>query len=275
MTRTILEQKLNLRAQFEHFQVTVAALQETRANTPLFLETPNFFRFVSAATRGQGGTEIWFNKVFRFPRGVSWSKDDFTITHADPELLCITVKTPYGLWGFLSGHAPHMGRPASERKAWWQRFEQHVKRLRCRKHVFWLGDFNAQIAEHDELTVGDLADDDHNDNGACFCGVLTRNQMWLPSTYRDYHWGPIQTWFSAKCPAGKRLDYVAVSTDISLLKVASWVERSLDAGQIHLDHMAAVLRVVFVLPTTREKHSKKLAIDRSAVCDPRNREATR
>ena len=182
------------------------------------------------------------------------------------------MKTPYGLWGFLSGHAPHMGRPASERKAWWQRFEQHAKRLRCCKHVFWLGDFNAQIAEHDEPTVGDLADDHHNENGDCLYEVLKGNQMWLPSTYRDYHWGPIKTWFSAKCPTGKRLDYVAVSMDIPILKVASWVEGSLDAGQIHLDHMAAFLRVDFVLPTTREKFSKKLTIDRSAVCDPRNRE---
>ena len=261
-----------LRAQFEHLGVSVAALQETRASSPLFLDTPNFFRFISASSGGLGGTELWFAKGGSTCAGVRWCKDDFVVVHTDPELLCIIVKTAFGHWGFLSGHAPHMGRSTNERSVWWRRFGQIVKKFRNCKLVFWLGDFNAQIAEPKTNIIGDLPDFQQNCNGDQLSVAAENNNMWLPATYFEHHWGPIQTWFSARCPAGKRLDYIAVPQHLPYVKIDSWVENSLDAGQVHLDHIAIALKIVFELPKSGCFKKKQLSIDRTAVKDPKNRE---
>ena len=261
-----------LRAQFDSLHVTIAALQETRARSQLFIEAPEFWRFVSPAVRGCGGTELWFSKKIKFPDGSGWHKDQFTVTYFDPEILIMTVHTNFGLWGFANGHAPHSGRSDSERLAWWNKFKQQTKRISHCDYLFWCGDFNAQLSERIDCCVGDLLDDETNHNGQLLITTALEAGFWLPSTFSEHHCGPSSTWFSARCVKGRRLDFVTLSRRLQFHSLSTWVDYSLDAGQLHEDHSAVFLELYVQLSNLSIKHAPFASVDRKAVMDPKNRE---
>ena len=261
-----------LRAQLEQRQVAIAALQETRAKQQLLLETPNYYRVISSACKGQGGTELWFSKSYKYPDGSTWHRDDFTVTFFDPELLCMTIKTPYGLLGIVNGHAPHSARDDDDRLTWWQNFERQSKRLQNCFLVMWCGDFNAQFEPSDGMQIGELTDVNCNHNGQLCIKVAAHQDMWIPSTFLACHFGPNPTWFSAKCPEGKRLDYFALTNKLQYKSVSTWVDQELDAGQLHDDHLAMCMDFDLWPKTKGTLKSQRKSIDRAAFRVQENRD---
>ena len=78
-----------LRAQLTYAGVTVVALQETRACSSIFLQTPDFLRFVGQADQGQGGVELWFSIVLKFGKDSYFTKDMFQVVLDTPRLLAV------------------------------------------------------------------------------------------------------------------------------------------------------------------------------------------
>ena len=263
-----------LRAQCAEKQIVVIGLQETRARQQVFLDTPNYWRFVSPAKNGVGGTELWFLKQIPPQFGFIWHKSDFTVIAEDAEFLLMTVSVEGELWGFLSAHAPHSAQSKHVGVAWWMRICTVLRLVNRVKKLFLLGDFNAQIFSPfpSELgACGDLHDQAQNLNGEWLLHVAEQYNLWLPATFSGVHTGPSFTWRSAKCPEGKRLDHVALPNLGTWCNAASWVDFDVDAGQVHEDHLAVCASLSF--EQERCKRTPKKAISRDAIRHTENRAA--
>ena len=259
-----------LRQQFSWRGADVAALQETRSRQELILDTPEYIRFVSAANKGVGGTEIWFSKFSKYQGRSLWSKQDFTVILAEKELIMVSVESSIGRLIFVSAHAPHAASATVVHETWWKTFQYHLKGLRGKYKLFVLGDFNAQLSELKDPFVGDILDDITNDNGEKLMGLCESHNLWLPSTFRGAHIGPSITWKSARCPAGKRLDYIALPFFDCWHSVISWCDFELDAGQTFEDHCAIAVQISLDNQKLMGKPDKK-AIDRDSIRDPANK----
>ena len=259
-----------LRAQLAYKGAHVVALQETRANTAIFLDTPEFLRFVSPAKSGHGGTELWFNKQMPIADGVYFQKDDFQVLFATAEVLLMVANTVAGRLVFLSAHAPHSASPQEIRLKWWRDLMNVTTRVPANAPFFFMADCNAEVGEETTDIIGTLTDPQTNHNGTLLISFLKHAGMWLPSTFQGMHIGSSITWRSAKCPNGKRLDYVAISQQLTIEYAQSWVDYELDAGQQSEDHSAVFLEVSFRAGVTHGKKVKHRGIDRTAIRDPLN-----
>ena len=259
-----------LREQFAWRRAHVAALQETRCREQALLDTPNYFRFMSAAKDGHGGTELWFSKSTWYDEGPLWHKDAFTVIAANHELLIVSVESRAGTLVFVSAHAPHVASHQESHDSWWLQLTCHLNNLRGQVTLFLLGDFNAQIACMNEPYTGDILDPEPNINGTKLNELLERWNLWLPSTYHGVHLGPSYTWKSSKCPNGKRLDYIAIPIFKTWYTATSWCDYELDAGQIWDDHSAIAVQLSFAVTRTLSTTRRQIEIDREAIRDPAN-----
>ena len=261
-----------LRAQLSAKEVAVIALQETRANKSIFLSTPNFFRFISQSDRGQGGVELWFSNDIPFAPKRYFLKEMFQVVFDSPRMLAVIVDLPDASLLFLSCHAPHANRPESERVSWWNKFERCLKNFARNRHVFCLGDFNATFGDSVPNCIGEILDTSTNVNGQHFLKQCEQNNIWMPTTFEGIHSGPSGTWFCARNQQWTRRDYIAISDSMKVLQIATWLDRTLHAAQIHLDHCAVCMYVQFEANEKTNKKRKKKGISRQAIRDPNNRD---
>ena len=259
-----------LREQMAWRSIDVVALQETRCRDQVFSEAPNYFRFLSPAEKGKGGCEIWFSRTTRCAGNLLWAKQNFTVIHFSPELLVIAVASRVGHLTFVSGHAPHSATTESVRNHWWKLLHAELRRLPQKTCIFLLGDLNAQFGEAQEGYVGTLLDEESNGNGRAAMTILENHDLWIPATFEGIHTGPSYTWKSAKCPAGRRLDYIGISRKLTSSSVSCWVDFSLDAGQVHEDHFAVLLKATFHFSSLSHEEMSRKQIDRDAIRDPHN-----
>ena len=258
-----------LREQLAWRSAHVVALQETRCRQSIFLDTPNYFRLMSAASNGTGGTQLWFSKSAAAGSQKLWQKDDFAVVYSTAETLLVVATTPFGKWAFLSAHAPHVATPLASRRAWWTQLTAALALIPKNYLLFVLGDFNVQIGTSADPYVGDLLDPTENDNGRALVTLLHEFGLFLPSTFSGIHYGPSVTWRSTKCPSGKRLDFVALPLKLDSWDATSWVDYQLDAGQMWDDHWALLVHARFTAKCARSRVSHYV-IDRAAIRNPEN-----
>ena len=133
------------------------------------------------------------------------------------------------------------------------------------RHVFVLGgmDANAHFAEARGSSVGEFGLEDRTDTGGdCFAAFLEQANLFLPSTFADFHEGESRTWHNNITGAGARCDYCFLPAEWRVGKIASYLLPSLDGAQKGIDHTPLATEVKLIL-------RKKIAQSTAASFDRR------
>ena len=275
--RTLKDGKANqsglaeyLRTQFSSLGYHICALQETRAKETSTIESGDYIRLVSAGSQGQGGCELWFSRVHRLGQHEACTLQHLTVLHQDDSVLMVRQRIGNEFLVVITAHAPHSGHSAEERDIWWKRFSSIIANAHQRGRVLLLGDFNAQFGSEVERVVGDLLDDKTTPNGEAFGEVLSKHQLWIPSTFSHCHQGDHGTWVHPGTKKEIRLDYIALDRRLAAYNVHSALEDQIDNPGFGEDHHAVRLDFSFAMKKQRTR-SKRSQIDELALCDPDNR----
>ncbi len=259
-----------LRTQLTLLQYHVCALQETRAKESTMIEASDFIRLIAAGERGQGGCELWFSKQQSFGGHEKCGVQHLTVLHQEPSLLVVRQRISNDFVIYVNVHAPHSGHSEETRDQWWAKLQGVLDHVRHRGRIILLGDFNAQLGESLPNVVGDLIDGKTTSNGHKLGELLMRYDLWMPSTYRHCHSGPIGTWIHPKAKTAIRIDYIALDGRLAAYNVISEVEHHLDSPGLGEDHYPVRLDFSFVVRHTTGKRKRAL-IDEVALGDPQHR----
>ena len=259
-----------LRTQLTLLQYHVCALQETRAKESTMIEASDFIRLIAAGEGGQGGCELWFSKQQSFGGHERCGVQHLTVLHQEPSLLVVRQRISNDFVIYVNVHAPHSGHSEETRNQWWAKLQGVLDHVRHRGRIILLGDFNAQLGESMPNVVGDLIDGKTTSNGHKLGELLMRHDLWMPSTYRHCHSGPIGTWIHPKAKTAIRIDYIALDSRLAAYNVISEVEHHLDSPGLGEDHYPVRLDFSFVVRHTTGKRKRAL-IDEVALGDPQHR----
>ena len=276
--RTLKDGKANqtglaeyLRTQFSNLGYHICALQETRAKETSTIESGDYIRLVSAGTQGQGGCELWFSKVHQLGKHEACTLQHLTVLHQDDSVLMVRQRIGNEFLVVITAHAPHSGHSAEDRGNWWKRFSSIISSAQQRGRVLLLGDFNAQFGSEVEGAVGDLLDDKTTQNGEAFGEVLSKHQLWIPSTFSRCHQGDHGTWVHPGTKKELRLDYIALDRRLAAYDVHSALEEQIDNPGLGEDHHAVRLDFSFAMKKQR-RGPRRSPIDELALCDPNNKD---
>ena len=276
--RTLKDGKANqtglaeyLRTQFPNLGYHICALQETRAKETSTIESGDYIRLVSAGTQGQGGCELWFSKVHQLGKHEACTLQHLTVLHQDDSVLMVRQRIGNEFLVVITAHAPHSGHSAEDRGNWWKRFSSIISNAQQRGRVLLLGDFNAQFGSEIEGAVGDLLDGKTTQNGEAFGEVLSKHQLWIPSTFSRCHQGDHGTWVHPGTKKELRLDYIALDRRLAAYDVHSAIEEQIDNPGLGEDHHAVRLDFSFAMKK-QHRGPRRSPIDELALCDPNNKD---
>ena len=230
-----------LRRQAQSHGISCLMLQETRARTSGMILSDTHIRLVAACQNGSGGTEIWLAKRSSTGGALGIKQSDVLVLLSEPELLCVRVQWPYGLFLLISAHGPHSGYPKHDIEQWWQRLSSIVDRFHTDKNAWLVVGIDANTNFEDDFLPHQgghgLA---HHSNPICkhFRTFLQRHDLFLPSTFDAYHQGATDTWRVNAERKGARCDYVCLPLVWTSSKMTSQNLPNLDAGTSTFDHMA-------------------------------------
>ena len=243
---THMWQPVYLRDQLQAHQAHIVCLQETRARESTLIESTTHIRLISAANKGQGGTEIWLLKTTKPDVGAKMliRAQDITVVHANPELLIAKILYAGLKVIVISAHAPHTGRPAQQINQFWDQLEALLSDGAYTDYCIILGiDANAHFGEEADRYVGPHGLEDHtNLNGQRFLQTLTKFQLYLPSTFDGQHEGHTWTWRHPANGSTARCDYIGVPLLWNQSNVKTWPCHTLDCGHALFDHVPLYLQ---------------------------------
>ena len=115
--------------QFHAAGCHVLGLQETRHKRII---NPNneFYHIIGHPCDAQGldGVQMWFAKRRpMYPDGPLVMMKHLRIVHATPSLLIVKLDMPNWRSIFITGRAPHAGRPVSEGLQYWEQAPKHIR----------------------------------------------------------------------------------------------------------------------------------------------------
>ena len=227
-----------MREQIAELGIHIAGLQETRTPQSEIIDS-SFIRIISPAIKGQGGTELWFNRLIPFTHGPDGShhikRDALLVIHCDPELLFVTLTLGWTRILCISAHAPHKAHEKTQIKQWWTHLSALFRTLYRHDSVLMFIDANASIGAALPW-IGDVAEEDFNDAGRAVLALCQEFDLWVPSTFENLHWGSSATWQSSTSRK-TRIDFIITSRSSSLQCTDSWICDNLDAGHDKLDHI--------------------------------------
>ena len=230
-----------LRRQAQSHGISCLMLQETRARTSGMILSDTHIRLIAASQNGSGGTEIWLAKRSSTGGALGIKQSDVLVLLSEPELLCVRVQWPYGLFLLISAHGPHSGYPKQDIEQWWQRLSSIVDRFHTDINAWLVVGIDANTNFEDDFLPHQgghgLA---HHSNPICkhFRTFLQRHDLFLPSTFDDCHQGVTDTWRVNAERKGARCDYVCLPLAWTSSKMTSQNLPNLDAGTSTFDHMA-------------------------------------
>ena len=234
-----------LRQQMISHGLNILGLQETR--TPAGLgQAEKVLRIASGSKGKDYGLELWVNlhqpiaHVGKKP--LYFRKQNFVVVHSDPRLLLVHAVTDVFSCWLLVGHAPHSGRPAAEREAWWNDMTNVIQQHLDDAPLFAMLDANASSGPTDEMHVGPI-DDCETPNTQMLRDFLVDRQLCLPSTF-PIHEGPNATWTSPDGQLHRRIDYVMVPLSFLHSCARSIVVEDFDLG-LQYDHQLTAVDLVW------------------------------
>ena len=255
-----------LMAQCEAKGFSVVGLQETRRSQNGAFPLGEYYVFGAACEKGQGGVELWFH--MRRPWGFSstgevrFQPGEATVICAESRILIVR----YHRMIFAALYAPHEMHTQEVRELFWNRVEHKLTGFRdLGFRIFLMCDANARLGSQVSGAVGKFAPEEQNQNGACLQHLACELSLTLPSTHEDFQIGPeaeAGTW----CIKGswKRIDYVAVSTEVINECTRAYVDTDFDMMHKKDDHRPAC---VFVGFTTCEKGEKVSGVSEVQALD--------
>ena len=264
-----------LREQIQAHSIDVLCLQETRANVTTQFESTTHVRLVAAAAKGRGGTEIWILKAKSPEHKPHFCSKNIVVLHADAELLIAKLTYKHHKLIVASGHAPQSGRDLQEIKDWWTRLDVLLTKFYASDYSLVLGlDANAHFSHAFEPHIGDHGIETTNNTAAeCFCALLQRQQLCVPSTFATIHTGPTWTWQGNAHGNTARCDYVAVPLSWLRSALSSWNIVTVDTGAPSIDHIPALLHATLRFEATK-RHSSSGSFDRRKLCEATLQEFT-
>ena len=180
--------------QLHRQDVHVAFLQETRADSGQS-SAGRYIRFASGATKGQFGTEIWFQRdhvvLSGSPTGscVQFTKESFTVLAADPRRLLVRFQQGSFSVLFVAVHGPHRATEQCIIESWWQETARLIRHY-CRQSLVVMGgDCNASVGSITSRHVGGVAAEDEDTAGESLHGLLRAFDLCLPATMPHCHRG--------------------------------------------------------------------------------------
>ena len=120
-----------LRSQLQYHHIQIAGLQETRAK---YDDVPDsdFYRFISNSDKGQGGCELWVNRILPIAslKGDPCyaKREHFQVICARPNLMIVTANIAQVAFTYCVAHAPHSGATNQQRERWCRNFIMNLAR---------------------------------------------------------------------------------------------------------------------------------------------------
>ena len=226
----------------------VIFLQETRLRRAVHKSNPWYFTLNTPPTKGgTGGLIVGLSKLL-FPcldeemNPLYFKEEHLSLVYGDSHLLIAKVDHP-GLKALLiNGHLPHTGHEQVEVQQWWNKLETKFPRhLRDQDCIFAL-DSNARIGSLTSNAIGSHGADEQTYGGALLHQWLIDHLLWIPSTFKETHWGPHHTWTHPR-GSQSRIDFLAIPQRWQAFSVTSKVNYSTSANDLLHDHHAVELEI--------------------------------
>ena len=197
----------------------------------------NIFTFSLPGFRGPGpclGCELWIHQtkpLVPTPQGLRLQQRDFRIATqtqvADPSRLFVQLEHDAITMQFVVLHAPCLGknkgdgiRPIDILDHWWKETALLFHK-RIRTEFVWVYiDANAPMNQDFSPFTDDAGAEALNPQGRLFGDFLQDTQMYVPSTFSNFHSGDHFTWTHSSGSRYRR-DYVLVSRSILSLTVST------------------------------------------------------
>lgn len=262
-----------LREQAEAHEVDLLFVQESRSRQTQMVISQSFFRIQVAADHGQGGLELWMARTDPRTKGQIFERAHINVLHAEAELLIVKARCRGQQLLIVNGHGPHSGRPHDEIVSYWSQVSDKLAQ-------FWQPDVpvvcgfdaNAHFHEPYHETVGEAGLEGTTNSGArAFLRFLQRFDLFLPSTFDEFHDGAHVTWHHSCNNSGARCDYLAIPKAWRPGSIRSYCLPSLDAGGAGIDHIPVALQVTLTLLSNRTAKKKDI-FDRRALQDASTQE---
>ena len=243
-----------LRKQLQCDGISLCALQETRLASDCVYMSEGWVIVHAAALKGQDGVAIWINAkalAVKLQLPLGFGVEAVTVLQAHPDWLAIRLQVAGLDLVLVSYHGPHSEKSEECIAGWWATAMARLRELEDVAPIMFLGDPNAQVANHVSETVGQLAGDNCNVAGECLTAACERFGLALLNTFPSaaFEDNMPMTWKGRKC-----LDYVGIP--MSWLRAAETVHCSVDLCNKHEDHEALCFVVNVSCKRDKNSHCK-------------------
>ena len=250
------------------FHINIMGIQESRADAGT-TTSHQVLRLSGGHDQHRCGVELWVNLA----QPIGYTKDgnalfftpnNFQPVHCDPRRLLVrVVHDALDCWFFV-GHAPHSGRPMTERQQWWSQTHDILARYLDQNPSFWMFDANAAPGGADNVAVFQKGLPSSG-NTSLWRDCLDHHAMCLPST-TCIHQGERSTWTSPDGVHEHCIDYVAIPT--TWLSSCTWsqVLDTFDLATVPDDHKAVGLQLQWTSSWTQPaRHERPVNVDWSSA----------
>ena len=196
---------------------------------------------------GNGGLLVGFSRLLPLGRNrddtnVLLREQDIRLIHGDPFLLILHVKNEMLELIFITGQAPHSGRPESEIQQWWKNVSQFIPKKYAAVPRLFGGDANAKVGSFQSRAVGPWQAEEDNLGGRHFQTFLEEEKLWLPCTWEQCQFGPGWTWCHPRGTTS-RIDYFAVPESWRAFGFKTWVQKDNILNSLQHDHSAVKVMI--------------------------------
>eukprot|EP00438_Fugacium_kawagutii_P019842 Skav227937 [mRNA] locus=scaffold146:464374:475885:- [translate_table: standard] len=147
---------------------------------------------------------------------------------------------------------------------WWDELLHSIpSRLRQLPFVL-LADANCRVGSRTCEHIGPLEADEEDDKASGFTSFIREQNLILPSTFPDNHFGNSHTWFHSS-GKGSRIDYIAIPLSWPTTLCRSWVDDDVEVGLLRDDHRPVLLRAAWTSQDTRMVPRRRRAAPRLDV----------
>ena len=251
-----------MREQLEHYQVHLAAFQESRTPSSE-IQDSNYIRLIAPATGGQGGCELWFAK--RLPLGthggerIFFSRSQLIVLHAEAEMLFVVMNIAGIEFLVVSAHGPHRAHSTDTICTWWAKFRHLLQKFQLQRRTLLFLDGPA------DPWVGDIVEDEFDTAGHALLSMCRDFSLCIPSTFASIHYGSTGTWQGpGDAENHTRIDYICSSWDSNMKWLDTWMDANLDPGHSKMDHIPLYGRFTFQHGATASS-SKAPRFDRERI----------
>eukprot|EP00435_Cladocopium_sp_Y103_P051884 s3226_g16.t1 len=249
----------SLETQFRSSGLHCVGLQETRCHRQGYVDFGHFHILSSSATQqGHGGVQLWIAKKIKAgDAAISLATEHLRILHGDERRLIVCLRHAHLRLLLLVLHAPCHDR-AEELAAWWTLTSSLIPSSFASWTWILLCDAISRLGSVVTPSVESFGAEDENVKGAHFHEWLVHHNLWLPQTFESAHHGSHFTWTHASQGVG-RLDYVGLSTNVSMEHACTWIDTNIDLSLARSDHECVCADVTLPMLFSKDSEHERVA----------------